>query len=592
MSAAEHPRRALHSTPRLLALGCATLALVLLLDTSRLDVPTGPTTGSATETGPARKLDKLALCSMVTLDYEAPYLLPWLAYHRLIGFDYMLLYLDDPSGTAREKHPRILKLLAAIDWVKVETKCEAHTDKWGTSHMSLIHRCAASARELGVLWVANWDVDEWPAFGAPVLDWPNSSHVDHVGKALGPKMELADVPSLKAHIKRITAQPTTGLVISRFAFSDNGHQLPKRHTLEVEAYTIRWGPTQSPGKLLWRLDSLGTPTPRWFTTHEMFFQKPTWWPWSSGSAPVRNMDGSPVRTAQTKPVSLPWLNVDGWAATAVGHDGNGSWAETDTRCSSVRLHHHVQRSHAECVAKQRRMATLAERDSTRGDFAWRATDAYVCSDWSNPPVSWLTAVGRSANSPPPLQTDHSLSRFGQIIRTAMVKIFTLNGLKFSMEQLGARNWELSSPPRPEPENARLEQYIASLLCYTKRSTSAKTQFCEGRIDRRVKCSWPLVAKYRARFGPNRFEECRTTNETQMIPTSLRIFQRLLRCVVESDVGTFRSVCQCSISTCRWDDIAYVMDRSSVVKLASCSSLRAKNVTLTAHDRHQLIHSAK
>jgi hypothetical protein len=583
MSTAEQLRRALYSTPRLLTLGCATLALVLLLDKSSLDVPTGPATGRAP--------DKLALCAMVTLDYESPYLLPWLAYHRIIGFDYVLLYIDDPSGTSREKHPRILKLLAATDWVKVETKCEAHTDKWGTAHMSLIHRCAASARKLGVLWVANWDVDEWPAFDAPVLDWPNSSHVDHVGKALGPRMELADVPSLKAHIKRITVQPTTGLVISRFGFSDNGHKLPKRHTLEVEAYTMRWGPTQTPGKLLWRLDSLGTPIPRWFTTHEMFFQKPTWWPWSSGSAPVRNMDGSPVRTAQTRPVSLPWLDVDGWAATAVGRDGNGSWAETDTRCSSVRLHHHMTRSHAECVAKQRRMAALAERDSTRADFVWRATDTTACSDWSNPPASWLTAIGRSANSPPPLQTDHSLSRFGQVIRTAVVQLFTTNGLKFSMDQLGARNWQLSSPPQPEPENARLEQYIASLLCYTKRSTNAK-QFCEGRISARVKCRWPLIAKYWARFEPNRLEDCRTTNETQIIPTSLRIFQRLLRCVVESDVGTFRRICQCSMSTCPWDDIAYVMDRPEVVQFASCSSLRAKNITMTAHDRHQLIDSAK
>ena len=581
MSAEEPPRRALHSTPRLVALGCAALALVLLLDKSGIDSATTRPASDALERGtdsattrPAS--DKLALCTMVTLDYESPYLLPWLAYHRLIGFDYVMLYLDDPSGTSKAKHPRILKLLAATDWVKVETKCEAHTDAQGTSHMSLIHRCASSARELGVLWVANWDVDEWPAFGAPVVDWPNSSHVDHVGRAPWPKAGLAGVPSLKAHIKRITAQPTTGLVISRFGFSANGHQFPKRHTLEVEAYTTRWGPTQSPGKLLWRLDSLGTPIPRWFTTHEMFFQEAT-----ARSAPVRNMDGSPVRAAQTRPVSLSWLNVSGWAATAVGRDGAGPWAETDTRCSSVRLHHHVQRSYAECVAKQRRMAELAERDSTRGDFTWRATDASVCSDWSQPAPDWWTGLNHSANSPPPLQTDHSLSRFGQVIRTAVVQLFTAAGLKASMDQLGARSWQLSSPPRPEPEDAGLEEYIASLFCYTKRSTNAK-QFCDGRLSARVKCSWPLITRYRARFEPDKFESCRTTNGTRMIPsqlpTSLRTFQRLLRCVVESHVGTFRQACQCSMSTCRWDRVAYLVDKPSIVMLALCGSLRAASNT--------------
>ena len=580
MSAEEPPRRALHGTPRLVALGCAALALVLLVDKSGID---SATRRPAEPGGPI--LDKLALCTMVTLDYESPYLLPWLAYHRLIGFDYVMLYLDDPAGTSQVKHPRILKLLAATDWVKVETKCQAHTDERGTSHMSLIHRCASSARELGVLWVANWDVDEWPAFGAPVVDWPNSSHVDHVGRAPGPKTGLADVPSLKDHIKRITAQPTTGLVISRFGFSANGHKFPKRHTLEVEAYTTRWGPTQTPGKLLWRLDSLGTPIPQWFTTHEMFFQKAT-----ARSAPVRNMDGSPVRAAQTRPVSLSWLKISGWAATAVGRDGVGPWAETDTRCSSVRLHHHVQRSYAECIAKQRRMAELADRDSTRADFTWRATDTSICSDWSK-------SVNRSVNSPAPLQTDHSLSRFGQVIRTAVVQLFTEAGLKASMDQLGSRHWQLSSslPPRPEPEDARLEAYIASLFCYTKRSTNAK-QFCDKHLtSSRVKCSWALITRYRARFEPDKFESCRTTNGTRMtpsqLPTSLRIFQRLLRCVVESHVGSLNKACQCSISTCSWDHVAYLVDKPSIVGFALCGSLRAASNTTVATRAHSHVEKA-
>ena len=37
---------------------------------------------------------------------------------------------------------------------------------------------------------------------------------------------------------------------------------------------------------------------------------------------------------------------------------------------------------------------------------------------------------------------------------------------------------------------------------------------KGRISARVKCNWRLITKYRARFEPNRLEDCRTTNETQ------------------------------------------------------------------------------
>ena len=237
------------------------------------------------------------------------------------------------------------------------------------------------------------------------------------------------------------------------------------------------------------------------------------------------------------------------------------------------LHEMMQRVYK----SDRRMAALAERDSTRGDFTWRATDTSICSDWSK-------SVNRSVNSPPPLQTDHSLSRFGQVIRTAVVQLFTEAGLKASMDQLGSRNWQLSSssPPRPEPENAGLEKYIASLFCYTKRSTNAK-QFCDKHLtSSRVKCSWALITRYRARFEPDKFESCRTTNGTRMIPsqhpTSLRTFQRLLRCFVESHVGTFRQACQCSMSTCRWDHVAYLVDKPSIVMLALCGSLRAASNT--------------
>ena len=108
-------------------------------------------------------------------------------------------------------------------------------------------------------------------------------------------------PSLKAHLARIAAAgPTAGFVISRFRLSDNGHYLPKPQTLEIEAYTKRWGPSQEPGKLLWRVDGLGTPVKDWFSTHEMFFTEASW--------PIRNMDGTPVGT--TDPLQVRRMEVN------------------------------------------------------------------------------------------------------------------------------------------------------------------------------------------------------------------------------------------------------------------------------------------
>ena len=46
------------------------------------------------------------LCALFSLRYEAPYLLPWLAYHRLLGFDRIILYHDDTSGMFSADNPR------------------------------------------------------------------------------------------------------------------------------------------------------------------------------------------------------------------------------------------------------------------------------------------------------------------------------------------------------------------------------------------------------------------------------------------------------------------------------------------------------
>ena len=51
----------------------------------------------------AAKRDELGICAQVSLRYEMPYLLSWVAYHTLLGFDRILLYLDD------------LKHLGAVD---------------------------------------------------------------------------------------------------------------------------------------------------------------------------------------------------------------------------------------------------------------------------------------------------------------------------------------------------------------------------------------------------------------------------------------------------------------------------------------------
>ena len=71
----------------------------------------------------AARRDELGICAQVSLRYEMPYLLSWVAYHTLLGFDRILLYLDD------------LKHLGALDERK-QACCAGRGRRVGSSRDS------------------------------------------------------------------------------------------------------------------------------------------------------------------------------------------------------------------------------------------------------------------------------------------------------------------------------------------------------------------------------------------------------------------------------------------------------------------------
>ena len=71
----------------------------------------------------SKRGERFALCTMLTLKYESPYLLPWLAWHKLAGIERIFLYLDDPLGTDVHVHAPILDAVGRVPWVSVTTMC-------------------------------------------------------------------------------------------------------------------------------------------------------------------------------------------------------------------------------------------------------------------------------------------------------------------------------------------------------------------------------------------------------------------------------------------------------------------------------------
>ena len=68
---------------------------------------------------PLRESPGLVLCAIFTLRFEAPYILPWVAHHRRLGVDRLLLYHDDASGmwspSLSERHSQLLSALREHD---------------------------------------------------------------------------------------------------------------------------------------------------------------------------------------------------------------------------------------------------------------------------------------------------------------------------------------------------------------------------------------------------------------------------------------------------------------------------------------------
>tara|TARA_B110001452_G_scaffold103452_1_gene85855 strand:- start:2149 stop:2700 length:552 start_codon:yes stop_codon:yes gene_type:complete len=113
--------------------------------------------------------DELAICAQVSLRYETPYLLPWVAYHTLLGFDSIILYIDDGTHLGaidRTAHRRLLGMLGNAKHVTVHSMTALNQTGPGAQ----MAHCVFTARKHAT-WMAMWDIDEVPAMG-PVPSTP------------------------------------------------------------------------------------------------------------------------------------------------------------------------------------------------------------------------------------------------------------------------------------------------------------------------------------------------------------------------------------------------------------------------------------
>ena len=124
--------------------------------------------GALPESPSPHSLAKVGLCTMMSLTYEAHTLPHWVAYHQLLGFDAIWIYVDDrgdglSASERRALHRIVLQLPPAVTLRYVSMTP-------GVTHQpESVEHCLRAARADGFTWIAHWDGDEYVYFPTSFL---------------------------------------------------------------------------------------------------------------------------------------------------------------------------------------------------------------------------------------------------------------------------------------------------------------------------------------------------------------------------------------------------------------------------------------
>ena len=286
----------------------------------------------------------VGLCAMFTLRYEAPYLLPWLAWNLMAGLTHIWLYHDDASPSyspsLAEEHSELLKMLNRAQNVSL---LSMRSLGLSTQDDQLAHCDYYAAGEFE--WVGVWDLDEAPVSGDGGRDLPSVPSL------------LATMP---AHV--------LGVIVPRVTMGAFRYALPPPTQLEYESYTTRAN-VHSHGKTLWRAGRQVHPVP--IAGHTLMVRNASAVAWPTGDA----IAAEPVPLASCE-FKLPnktkqWCGRF-WQAQerALGRDGvtnppvvlpedGAYWRQPSAKgrqklpfsALPLRLHHYEVRSDVECARR-------------------------------------------------------------------------------------------------------------------------------------------------------------------------------------------------------------------------------------------------
>ena len=299
----------------------------------------------------------LSICALVSLRYEENSLLPWLAWHSILGFELFFIYIDHRNaalaGDGGEwKSNTTRGMLQRMKNVTVFSM----QDLGLRDQSAQLAHCAFVARK-HTTWMASWDIDEVPALGPPTIVASGVASQREATPAAGNSRSGSSHPAVQNSVARLLrALPggTTGIPVPRIAFDCAGRlEQLRRGAIEYSTYTRRHCGflREHTGKVIWRADGVGVGSGvRPLNPHDLV---------ASRRSALRDPDGKEAGLTR-RPESNNDLKAG--ASVAVIEDE----VALTTAATALRLHHYLSRSEEECERKR------ADARGNMSLFGWRS----------------------------------------------------------------------------------------------------------------------------------------------------------------------------------------------------------------------------
>lgn len=196
-------------------------------------------------------------CVRFSTKYEARHVIPWLHYHKRLGFSHFHLYFDSKSSNlSNPLEGKVFEFISALPYVTIY---DQYAVGLNTEYLVLNHCVTLSHIQKKGDWVIEFDIDEVFSFNERLTEKPNCAEGEYDAPAGALSTFVSNVPP------NILA-----IVIPRIEFRTSGVDIPPENHGQMELYIHRHKDFSHAAKVLYRANSTGVEKIKLRSKHDVW----------------------------------------------------------------------------------------------------------------------------------------------------------------------------------------------------------------------------------------------------------------------------------------------------------------------------------